>query len=65
VKGALFAVLSFPLLLPVLLSAMKATDIVLFDGNIDEMWNYTRILIAYPVIVITLSYILFEYVWSE
>jgi heme exporter protein B len=65
VKGALFAVLSFPLLLPVLLSAMKATDIVLFAGNFDDMWNYIRILIAYPIIVITLSYILFEYVWSE
>ncbi|MFH1893604.1 MAG: heme exporter protein CcmB [Candidatus Zixiibacteriota bacterium] len=65
VKGALFAVLSFPLLLPVLLSAMTATDIALQGGNPADMWNYIKILIAYPIIVITLSYILFEYVWSE
>ena len=65
IKSALFAVLSFPILLPVLLSAISATEVVLRGGNLGETWSYLKILIAYPVIVITFSYILFEYVWSD
>jgi heme exporter protein B len=63
VKGALFAVLSFPLLLPVLLPSIAATEVAFMGG--DEMWGYLRILIAYPIVVVTLSYLLFEYVWNE
>ncbi len=63
VKGALFAVLSFPLLLPVLLPSIAATEIA-FKGG-DEMWGYLKVLIAYPIVVITLSFLLFEYVWNE
>ncbi len=64
-RGALFAVLSFPLLLPVLLSAISATSVVLWGGEFSEMWPHIKILIAYPIIVVTMSYILFDYVWSE
>jgi heme exporter protein B len=64
-RGALFAVLAFPLLLPVLLSAITATSVVLWGREFGEMWPQIKILIAYPVIVITMSYILFDYVWSE
>jgi len=65
VRGALFAVLAFPLLLPVLLSAISATSVVLWGGAFGEMWPHIKILIAYPIIVVTMSYMLFEYVWSE
>ncbi len=65
VRGALFAVLSFPLLLPVLLSAVSVTSVVLRGGDFAEMWPHVKILIAYPVIVVTISYVLFDYVWNE
>ena len=65
VKGALFAVLAFPLLLPIILSAVAATGLVLTGSVWGQVWVYLRILIAYPMIVVTLSYILFEYVWNE
>lgn len=64
IKGALFAVLSFPLLLPVLLSAIFATEVVLRGGEWSDMWPYVKILIAYPIIVVTVSYMLFDYVWE-
>jgi heme exporter protein B len=64
-RGALFAVLAFPLLLPVLLSAISATSVVLGGGEFGEMWPHIKILIAYPIIVVTMSYVLFDYVWSE
>lgn len=65
VRGALFAVLSFPLLLPVLLSAIQATSVNLSGGDFSQMWPHMKILIAYPVIVITISFMLFDYVWNE
>lgn len=64
-RGALFTVLSFPLLLPVLLASVSASSIVLRGGDFSGMWPYIKILIAYPVIVITISYVLFDYVWNE
>jgi heme exporter protein B len=65
VRGALFAVMSFPLLLPVLLSAIHATSAVLRGAEFADLWPHLKILIAYPVIVVTISYVLFDYVWDE
>jgi heme exporter protein B len=65
VKGALFAILSFPLLLPVLLPAIGATEIAVAGLAFKEMWSYLKILVAYPVIIVTASYLLFDYVWNE
>ena len=65
VRGALFAVLSFPLLLPVLLSAISAVSTALRGTDFAEMWPHVKILIAYPIIVVTISYVLFDYVWNE
>ncbi len=64
-KGALFAVLSFPLLLPILIAAIGGTESILDGVKWTELFDEVKILIAYPVIVVTLSYMLFEYVWNE
>lgn len=64
-KGALFAVLSFPLLLPILIVAISGTESILTGVKWTVLFDDIRILIAYPAIVVTLSYMLFEYVWNE
>jgi heme exporter protein B len=65
VKGALFAVLSFPLMLPLLLIAISATSVCLGGGDGQTLWDSLKILIAYPVIVTAVSFLLFDYVWNN
>jgi heme exporter protein B len=64
-KGALFAVLSFPILIPLLMVLVKATG-TLFEPEINgSTWEEIQFLTAYPVIMITGSFLLFRFVWHE
>jgi heme exporter protein B len=65
VRGALFAVLSFPVLLPLLLVAIGGTEAALASQDWSAAADPLRLLIAYDVIVITLSVVLFDYVWKS
>ncbi len=65
-KGPLLPVLLFPLLVPLLLSVVSATRAALPQGNGwnavgDEMLT----LIGFAGVVITVSVLLFDYVWNE
>jgi heme exporter protein B len=65
VKGALFAVLSFPILIPLLLALVKATQ-KLFDGAVmGTVLMELQFLLAYAVVMITGSVLLFRFVWQE
>lgn len=65
VKGALFAVLSFPVLVPLLLTVVKATQKV-FDGfGAGEILTELQFLTAFAVIMIVGSLMLFKFVWQE
>ena len=63
-KGALFTVLSFPLLLPILLGAIGATRAALDPAGAASAAQEFRLLIAYDVGIITASWMLFEFVWE-
>ncbi|MDD4792337.1 MAG: heme exporter protein CcmB [Firmicutes bacterium] len=67
-KGALFAVLAFPLSLPGLSSAIGATAEAL-RGNMPEAATGAaadiRVLIAYSALMIASSLLLFDYVWND
>jgi heme exporter protein B len=66
IKGVLFAVLSFPLILPLLIIAIKGTQkslsmsVVYLDG-LPEI----KFLVAYAVVMTLAGALLFEYVWHE
>ncbi len=65
VKGALFAVLAFPILLPVLIALTLSSEKILAGGSLGEVSKLIQFLIAYAVIMITASILLFKYVWQE
>jgi len=65
VKGALFAVLSFPILLPLLVAAIGATRTAFSGGVIMDAVSDLKLLISYPIIMITASIFLFEFIWNE
>lgn len=64
-KGALFAVLSFPILLPVLIAGINGTKISVTKVDIAAASSELQMLFAYSVVVITTAILLFDFVWNE
>ena len=64
-KGALFTVLSFPILLPVLVGGISATRLAVREATLSSASSELQMLFAYAVVVITASILLFDFVWSE
>ena len=65
VKGALFAVLSFPLLILPLMMLVSATDRLWSGLSFGSAMTPIEGLIAYAVVMITASLMLFKFVWQE
>lgn len=64
-KGALFAVISFPLLIPALGVAISGTNIAMDTSAITGAMSDIRLLIYYCGVVITASLMLFRFVWED
>ena len=65
-KGALFPVLSFPILLPLLFIGIDATRIALEGADpAKNAGNDIQLMLAYCGIIISMSYILFDMVWRD
>ncbi|MEN6358084.1 MAG: heme exporter protein CcmB [Armatimonadota bacterium] len=62
VKGALFAVVSFPLLIPALALAVHGSSIAI--GGHSAMSDL-KLLIYYSITVITVSLMLFRFIWED
>jgi heme exporter protein B len=65
IKGALFAVLSFPILILPLMMLVEATDKVLAGQGVGSISAPVQGLIAYAVVMIVASLLLFKFVWRE
>ena len=64
-KGTLYPVLSFPLLIPLLMEVMRATAFALNGEPLRSALGEFQILVSYILVVVTSSYLLFDYVWKE
>jgi len=64
-KGALFSVLSFPILILPLMMLVSATDIALAGRGWGDAVAPLQGLLAYGVVMITASLLLFRFVWRE
>jgi heme exporter protein B len=64
-RGALFSVLAFPVLLPVLILGITITRIAFKENQTLLFVPEIQTLFAYCVIVITVSMMLFEYIWND
>ncbi len=65
VRGALFSVLSFPVLLPLLIVLIRATEVA-FGGGLEQgVGDSFAVLGAYAVITTTAGWLLFPFVWRE
>ncbi len=64
-KGTLYPVLSFPIMLPLLLTVINATRLAADGAVFEEAYGEFQILISYIVVVVTVSFLLFDYVWKD
>ena len=64
-RSGIFAILAFPLLLPLIISCIDCTKGAFSGLPFDMVKSNFQIMFAYSVIVISVSYILFEFVWRE
>lgn len=64
-NSSLTAILAFPILLPVLLTAIKASLLTGLGFGWDECQSYLLSLVALNVIIAVLSLLLFPYLWRS
>lgn len=64
-KGTLYPVLSFPILLPLLLTCINGTRLATEGAFLEEAFGEFQFLVSYIVVVITASSVLFEYIWKD
>ncbi len=64
-KGTLYPVLSFPILLPLILTLVKLTQFSMDGETFEFAWVYLAILISYNVIMFTGGLMLFDFIWRD
>jgi heme exporter protein B len=64
-RGTLYPVLSFPILLPLLLTVINATKLAVDGAPVSDAAGEFQILVSYAVVVTAVSYVLFDFVWKD
>lgn len=64
-KGAIFSVLSIPLLFPLILILVRTTKAALIEGFTENYLNDFWALLGYAGVTITAGILLFDYIWEE
>jgi heme exporter protein B len=64
-KGTLYPVLSFPILLPLILTLLELTRFAIDGNSILSSMTEILVLVCYDVIMATASYLLFDFIWKD
>lgn len=64
-KGTLYPVLSFPILLPLILTLLELTKFAIDGESITDSFVEIAVLVCYDVIMLTASYLLFDFIWKD
>ncbi len=64
-RGALFAVLTFPIALPILISVIHGTRLAMDGSQFSDCLSDLQILFSFSVVILTLSLLMFEFVWRK
>ncbi|MCH7964627.1 MAG: heme exporter protein CcmB [Bacteroidetes bacterium] len=64
-KGTLYPVLSFPILLPLILTSVQLTLFALDGTSIEDAKFELAIVVSYDVVMLTVSYMLFDFIWKD
>lgn len=64
-RGTLYPVLSFPILIPLLMTVMNATTRALAGEPFTNALGEFQVLVGYLLVMVAGSYLLFDYVWKD
>lgn len=64
-RSPLLPVLSFPVLLPLIMPGMNATLLAMADVAVSDVWSDLALMLSHTGIVATVSYLVFDVVWTE
>lgn len=64
-RGTLYPVLSFPILIPLLMTVMNATTRALGGEPFVNAIGEFQVLVGYLLVMVGGSYLLFDYVWKD
>lgn len=64
-KGTLYPVLSLPIMLPLLLAVIHATRLSAEGAFFAEALSDFQLLVSYTVVILIMSFLLFEFVWKD
>jgi len=64
-KGTLYPVLSFPILLPLILILINLTKLAMDGTTFAEALPDLAFLASYDVVMISVSYLLFDFIWKD
>ncbi len=64
-KGTLYPVLSFPVLLPLLITVINATKLASLGVETEKLSGELLILISYTIVITVASFMLFRFVWED
>lgn len=63
-RGALFAGIAIPVVLPLLVAASAATAAAMSPQSADSYWPAIQIIVGYDAAILAASWMLFDFVWS-
>ncbi|MEN6520462.1 MAG: heme exporter protein CcmB [Armatimonadota bacterium] len=64
-KGALFAVLSFPILLPVLIGGIRGTKAALSSVLFADGMQDVKLLVSYTGVMFVVALLVFRFIWED
>lgn len=64
-RGTLYPVLAFPILIPLLMTVMNATELAVGGSGWSEALPDLQVLLGYDLIMVAGSFLLFDYVWND
>lgn len=64
-RGTLYPVLSFPIVLPLLLTVIRATATSMEDPAWGAAGDEYKVLLSYIVVINAASYLVFEFIWKD
>jgi len=64
-KGTLYPVLSFPILLPLILTLIELTKFSIVGTEVNQAFVEIMVLFSYDVIMTTASLLLFDFIWKD
>ncbi|MEI6749133.1 MAG: heme exporter protein CcmB [Bacteroidales bacterium] len=62
---ALMAILSFPIMMPLLITLMKVSKQALESNSWDGNYQFILVLMLINLVVVTLAFLLFPYLWKD